>query len=76
MKYSLVINRNYCDSTCVNDIKTWIGVTDYLKHKLDVRTISVHIYKYSSNDRLLGEKHVTMSNLCDVAYSLSDKILF
>lgn len=76
MTYSLIIRKGqYNDPAYVNGIKTWTEVIQYLKHKLDQWTTSVHIYKYSSNDRLLGEKRVTMSNLCEVAYSLTDKIL-
>ena len=75
MTYSLIINREWSDPTYVNDIKTWPQVTHYLRNKLDQWTTSVHIYKYASNHRLLGEKHVTMGNICDVAFALRDKIL-
>ena len=73
MTYSLTIIRHHSDPSYINDIKTWPQVTDYLRNKLDQWTTSVHIYKYSSDDRLLGEKRVTMSNICEVAYSLRDK---
>lgn len=76
MTYSLIIQKGqYGDPVYVNGIQTWTEVIQYLKHKLDQWTTGVHIYKYSSNNRLLGEKNVTMGNLCEVAYSLTDKIL-
>ena len=73
MTYSLTIEYKNADPTYVNDIKTWPEVTGYLRHKLDQWVSRVHIYKYSSDDRLLGEKCVTMSNLVDVCLSLRDK---
>ena len=75
MTYSLAIIRHYSDPSYINDIKTWDEVLDYLRNKLDQWTIGVHIHKYSSNDRLLGERNVTMGNLWEVANSLTDKIL-
>ena len=73
MTYSLIIKRQNSDPSYINDIKTWPQVTDYLRNKLDQWTTCVHIYKYSSDDRLLGEKCVTMSNICEVAFALRDK---
>ena len=74
MTYSLtIVKGKHSDPVYVNDIKTWPEVTSYLKNKLDQWTTSVHISKYSSDDRLLGESHVTMGNLCDVAFALRDK---
>ena len=74
MIYSLVINKGqYQDPQFVNGLQAWVQVTDYLRNKLDQWTSSVHIYKFSSNNRTLGEKHVTMSNICDVAFALRDK---
>lgn len=73
MTYSLIINKSSRDCEYVNGIKTWAQVTDYLRNKLDQWAISVHIYKYSSDNRVLGEKHVTMGNICDVAFALRDK---
>lgn len=75
MKYSLTIEHHHSDPTYVNDIKTWDDVLDYLKHKLDQWTIRVQIYKWSSNDRCLGHKCVTMGNLWDVVWNGTDKIL-
>lgn len=75
MTYSMIINRANGDPTYKNDIPTWENVTDILKKGLDQWTTSVHIYKYSSNDRLLGEKCVTMGNLWDVANSPKDNIV-
>lgn len=75
MTYSLTIIRQYSDPSYINDIKTWDEVLDYLRNKLDQRTTSVHIYKWSSNSRCLGERNVTMGNLWEVANSLTDKIL-
>ena len=75
MTYSLTIEHSNSDPTYVNDIKTWPTVTNYLRNKLDQWTTRVHIYKWASNHRLLGEKCVTMGNLCEVAFALRDKIL-
>lgn len=75
MRYSLIIEHNHSDPTYINGIKSWNEVTDYLKNKLDQWTIRVHIFKYSSNDKLLGERCVTMGNLVKVALSLTDKII-
>jgi hypothetical protein len=75
MTYSLTIEHSNSDPTYVNDIKTWPQVTHYLRNKLDQWTTRVHIYKWASNHRLLGEKCVTMGNLCEVAFALRDKIL-
>jgi len=58
-----------------NGIKTWAEVIEFLTNKLDPWTTKVYIYKYSSNQRLLGEKCVTMGNLVEVANSKNDKIL-
>ena len=73
MTYSLIINRNHSDPTYVNGLTQWAQVTNYLRNKLDQWTTSVHIYKYSSDDRVLGETHVTLGNLCEVAFALRDK---
>ena len=75
MTYSLTIEHSNSDPTYVNDIKTWPTVTNYLRNKLDQWTTRVHIYKWASNHRLLGEKCVTMGNLCEVAFALRDKVL-
>lgn len=75
MTYSLTIEYSNSDPTYVNDIKTWPQVTHYLRNKLDQWTIRVHVYKWASNHRLLGEKCVTMGNLCEVAFALRDKVL-
>ena len=73
MTYSLLIERNQADPKSVTGLTQWAQVTNYLRNKLDRWTIRVHIYKYSSDDRLLGEKCVTMGNLCEVAFALRDK---
>jgi hypothetical protein len=73
MTYSLIIEHSNGDPTYVNNILTWGEVTGYLKHKLDQWTIRVKIYKYSSDNKLLGEKCVTMGNICEVAFTLRDK---
>lgn len=77
MTYSLTIirenNSKVGDFEYINGIETWPQVTDYLRNKLDQWTKKVHIYKYSSDDKLLGEKCVTMGNLCEVAFALRDK---
>ena len=76
MTYSLIIEHANSDPTYVNDIKTWPQVTYHLRKKLDQRTTRVHIYKWSSNNRCLGEKWVTMANICDVAFALRDIVLY
>ena len=73
MTYSLIIEHSNSDPSYVLDIKTWGEVTNYLKHKLDQWTIRVKICKYSSDNRLLGIKCVTMGNICEVAFALRDK---
>ena len=78
MVYTAEIKRNphYTpDIEVVRDIQTWQQVVYLLRHKLDCFVICVEIKKWSSDDRLLGHVSVTMSNMCDVCLSLSDKIL-
>jgi hypothetical protein len=75
MTYSLIIEHNYSDPTYVNDIKTWEEVLDYHRNKLDQWVVRVHIFKLSSNNRLLGDKVVSMDNLYAVASSKNDKVL-
>lgn len=73
MTYSLVISKRQSDPQYILGLKTWAQVTHYLRNKLDQWTTSVHIYKLSSDNRTLGEKHVTMGNICEVAFALRDK---
>lgn len=78
MVYTAVIKRNphYTpDIEVVRNIQTWSQVTHLLRHKLDAFVICVEVEKWSSDERLLGHISVTMSNMCDVCLSLSDKIL-
>lgn len=77
MTYSLIIehDQHHGYPTRINDIETWDEVLDYLKHKLDQWTIKVHIYKWSSNNKCLGEKCVTMGNLYEIANTPNDKVL-
>lgn len=75
MKYSLTIEHNNSSPSYKNDIKTWSEVLDILRNGLDQWTIKVHIYKWSSNNRCLGSRCVTMSNLYFVAGSPTDKVL-
>jgi hypothetical protein len=78
MVYTAVIKRNphYTpDIEVVRNIQTWSQVTHLLRHKLDAFAICVEVEKWSSDERLLGHISVTMSNMCDVCLSLSDKIL-
>ena len=75
MDYNLIIKRLHSDPTYVRNLKKWEEVTDYLKNKVDQWTISIGVYKYSSDSRLLGHSHVTMGNLIEVASSKTDKIL-
>ena len=75
MEYSLIIEKKNADPEYKNGLKQWRDVTAILRNGLDQWTISVHIYKYSSDNRTLGEKHVTMGNLWNVTNSLTDKVL-
>ena len=75
MTYSLIIEHNYSDPKYVNDINTWGEVLDYLRCKLDQWTIRVHIFKWSSDEKCLGEKIVTMGNLYVIANAPNDKVL-
>lgn len=75
MTYSIVVERMNNDPIHYNDIKTWEGVTKILKHGLSSITTAATIYKYSSDNKCLGQKRVTMGNLVDVATSLRDKCL-
>lgn len=68
-------SQAYLVTEYVNGLTSWSDVTDFLKNKLDQFTYRVNIYKYSSNDRLLGQKCVTMANLTDVMNSSNDKCL-
>ena len=73
MIYSLEVERVNYDPIYVNGIKTWIGVTDYLKKKLDSNAIRVHVYKWSENNKCLGRATIHMGNIAKVAYTLRDK---
>lgn len=75
MTYSIIIEKRNSDPQYVNDIKTWVEVLNYLRYKLGRTTINARIYKWSSNNRCLGEKLVTMSNMWDVTNSKTDKVL-
>lgn len=75
MTYSLTIEHRHSDPTYVNGIETWDEVLDYLKHKLDLSTIGVQIDKFSSNNRHLGYKYVTMSRMWYVCTIGNDKVL-
>ena len=75
MTYSLSIKRNNGTTLYVNDLKSWKDVTDYLKTKLTQLDVKVIIFKISSDNRTLGEKVVTMSNMWQVLNSPNDKIL-
>ena len=73
MTYSLIIEHSNSDPSYVLNIKTWGEVTNYLRNELDQWVIRVKIHKYSSDNKLLGEKCVTMGNICEVAFALRDK---
>ena len=73
MVYSLTIERINYDPIFVNGIKTWTGVTDRLKNKLDSNTIRVQVYKWSENNKCLGHATINMGNIAKVAYTLRDK---
>ena len=69
----MTIERINFDPIYVYGIKTWTGVTDYLKKKLDSNTIRVHVYKWSKDNKRLGRALINMSNIAKVAYTLRDK---
>lgn len=73
MTYSLLIIRNYGKVEYQNDILTWPDVTKFLRYKTPVDTISITIFKFSSNNRILGQKYVNIGNIVKVATSLTDK---
>ena len=73
MTYSLLIIRNYGKVEYKNDILTWPDVTKFLRNKTPADTISITIFKYSSNNRILGQKYVNIGNIVKVATSLTDK---
>lgn len=75
MIYSMIISHQNSDPKYISSLETWEEVTDYLKEKLDQWVVKVEIYKWSSDNRCLGEKVVTMGNLYSVATSPNDKIL-
>lgn len=75
MDYSLIIENRHASIRYVNGLKTWKEVTNFLKNNLEQWVISVTICKYSSDNKNLGEKCVTMGNLIEVATSETDKIL-
>ena len=75
MTYSIVVERKMNDPVYHKDIKTWGDVTKILRHGLSSITTAATIYKYSSDNKCLGQKRVTMGNLVDVATSLRDKCL-
>jgi len=73
MIYSLEVEKVNYGPVFVNCIKTWTGVTDYLKKNLDSNTIRVHVYKWSSDNKCLGRATIHMGNIAKVAYTLRDK---
>lgn len=77
MKYIMLIKRNpnYTPDLQRVEKECWTQVTQFLRHNLDKWVICVEVCKYSSNNRMLGHKSVTMSNMCDVCLSLTDKVL-
>ena len=76
MKYSLTIEKsNSRYYTYKNGIPTWDKVCEILRSGLDQWTTKVYIYKWSSNDRCLGHKCVTMGNLWNVLSYGTDKVL-
>jgi hypothetical protein len=78
MVYTATIKRNphYTpDIEVVRNIQTWQQVVYLLRHRLEPNVICVELYKYSSDGRTLGHLSVTMSNMCEVCLSLTDKVL-
>ena len=75
MRYSLIIEHQNSDWEYINGIKTWGEVTNHLRNKLDQWTIRVMVFKYSSDNKVLGERTVTMGNLVKIATSLTDKVI-
>ena len=75
MRYSMTFERQHSDPSYKNDIPTWYKVREILRNGLDQWTIRVQIYKWSSNNRCLGHKCVTMGNLWNVLSYGTDKVL-
>ena len=75
MKYSLTIEHNNSSPSYKNDIKTWSEVLDILRNGLDQWAIRVYVYKWSSNNRCLGSRCVTMGNLWNICWDGTDKVL-
>ena len=75
MTYSLVIKIDNSDPKYVNGIDNWDKVKETLKNELPFRTISVEIYKFSKNNKCLGQRLVSMRNLYKVVTSDSDKYI-
>lgn len=77
MKYVLVIKKNPHVTPDIKlvDKDSWQQVTHYLRHELDWSVVCVEVHKFSSDQKLLAQKSVTMSNMCDVCLSLTDKVL-
>lgn len=76
MTYSLIIKQDHADPIYVNNIETWGDVVNHLKFNLPFWVISVTIYKYSSNNRTLASRFVTMSTMWNMVNSPTDKILY
>ena len=75
MTYSLVIKIDNSDPKYVNGIDSWDKVKETLKNELPFRTTSVGIYKFSKNNKCLGQRLVSMRNLYKVVTSDSDKYI-
>lgn len=77
MRYILAIKKNphYTPDIKLVDKDSWQQVTHFLRHELDPFVICVEVSKFSSDDRMLAHGSVTMSNMCEVCLSLTDKVL-
>jgi hypothetical protein len=73
MTYSMIIQKNLYDPEYINGLQTWQQVTEKLRSGLPTGTKSVHIYKFSSNNKTIGSCIVTMANIVKVANTLRDK---
>lgn len=75
MVYNLVLESRIDSVRVVRGLKKWAEVVEFLKTQLDEWTTSVEIHKFSSDNKTLGCKFVTMSNLLEFVNSPNDKVL-
>lgn len=75
MKYSINIEKNNMANNTGRETEKWEDVVNLLKNGLTFDTRKVRIFKYSSDEKLVAQKDVTMGNIFEVANSASDEIL-